>query len=598
MKFDEIIVEIGEFGRYQQRTFFLVSLVGIACAMHGLTHVSIQWRGRHMSIVNVLFKRDGELNDNNFFGSAVDEDQIRSLLGGQDVRWDCGPRNFRSTGKIAIEGPGGIADFTKGVKDNAENRIMAPWESDHWCVVPELQNEDCARWPELSPEKCDAAKKDASIPPQSSTTRSYKYDNCLRYNLTGIPPFYPGIDTSDYTNDTLQCDYGWMYDTSQYKSTITNEFDLVCSKSSVTNLMASIYFAGLFVGSLVFGCYRIATELVGPSFRTVTGIGKSFFWAFGFMLLALLAFLIRDWFILQLVLTVPLIFPFFLITILKESPRWLMAKGRFDEAEVIIKDIARVNKTKVPEPLFEESEKIEILETNQAKQATILDLFRTPTLRWRTLNMMFSWFVNSIVYYGLSLSTSDLGSNDYVAFFLSGLVEVPAYLWCMFGIEWLGRKPNLCGLFILGGIACLCTLFFEPGTAMTAIAMLGKFCITGTFSIVFIYSAEMFPTVVRSAGVGISSMASRVGGILAPLILILGEYWPPLPLIIFGSSAIIAGLLALLFPETKGKTLPETIEEGEMFGKKQQYSKKAASEIKVAAVSGNINPAFESEKTS
>ncbi|XP_072018557.1 organic cation transporter protein-like [Amphiura filiformis] len=572
---------------------------------------------------------------------------------------------------------------------NVYLKVFLAGESDHWCVVPELQNEDCARWPELSPEDCHAAKKDASIPPQTSTTRLYKYDNCLRFNLTGIPPFYPGIDTSDYTNDTLQCDYGWTYDTSQYKSTITNEFDLVCSKSSLSNLMASIYFAGVLVGSLVFGmisdwigryytffitvalflcsnlavafspnvivfgvfrflvgmaglssfivAFVIGTELVGPSFRTVTGMGIQFFWCSGIMLLALLAFFIQDWFILQLVMTVPLIFPFFLIpncllpqltspdaadstlffrlehrlskgygkseknyfySILKESPRWLMAKGRFDEAEVIIQDIARVNKTKVPEPLFDDSEKKEILETNQAKQSTVLDLFRTPTLRWRTLNMMFSWFVNSIVYYGLSLSTSDLGSNDYVAFFLSGLVEVPAYIWCMFGIEWLGRKPNLCVLFLLAGIACLCTLFFEPGTAMTAVAMLGKFCITATFGIVYVYSAELFPTVVRSAGVGISSMASRAGGILAPLILILDEYWAPLPIIIFGSSAIIAGLLVLLLPETKGKTLPETIEEGEMFGKKPKKSKEPGSDIEVTVISGNTNPAFESEKIS
>ena len=62
-------------------------------------------------------------------------------------------------------------------------------------------------------------------------------------------------------------------------------------------------------------------------------------------------------------------------------------------------------------------------------------------------------------------------------------------------------------------------------------------------------------------------MSARIGGIIAPLILILGDYWQPLPLIVFGSVAVIAGLLVLLLPETKGKTLPETIEEGEQFGK-------------------------------
>ena len=66
--------------------------------------------------------------------------------------------------------------------------------------------------------------------------------------------------------------------------------------------------------------------------------------------------------------------------------------------------------------------------------------------------------VNTLVYYGLSLSTSDLGSDPYVAFFLSGLVEVPAYIWVTFGIEWLGRKPNLSALLVLGGVACLATI--------------------------------------------------------------------------------------------------------------------------------------------
>ena len=63
-----------------------------------------------------------------------------------------------------------------------------------------------------------------------------------------------------------------------------------------------------------------------------------------------------------------------------------------------------------------------------------------------------------MVYYGLSLSTSDLGSDPYIAFFLSSLVEVAAAIWIVIGIQWLGRKPNLCGLLILGGVACLATI--------------------------------------------------------------------------------------------------------------------------------------------
>lgn len=64
---------------------------------------------------------------------------------------------------------------------------------------------------------------------------------------------------------------------------------------------------------------------------------------------------------------------------------------------------------------------------------------------------------------------------------------------------------------------------------------------------------------------GLCSMAARVAGILAPLILLLDEYWEPLPLLIFGSTCIVGGLLLLFLPETRGRQLPETMEEGEHF---------------------------------
>ena len=72
----------------------------------------------------------------------------------------------------------------------------------------------------------------------------------------------------------------------------------------------------------------------------------------------------------------------------------------------------------------------------------------------------------------------------------------------------------------------------------------------------------------RTAGVGLCSMFGRLGGILAPLILAFGKHWAPLPLLVFGCVSIFAGFLALLLPETLGKKLPETMEEGEELGSK------------------------------
>ena len=64
------------------------------------------------------------------------------------------------------------------------------------------------------------------------------------------------------------------------------------------------------------------------------------------------------------------------------------------------------------------------------------------------------------------------------------------------------------------------------------------------------------------------SMCARISGVIAPIILILGDYWMPLPFMFFGINSIAAGLLALLLPETLGTSLPQTLQEGEDFRRK------------------------------
>lgn len=45
-----------------------------------------------------------------------------------------------------------------------------------------------------------------------------------------------------------------------------------------------------------------------------------------------------------------------------------------------------------------------------------------------------------------------------------------------------------------------------------------------------------------------------------------GDLWKPLPLLLFGAASLISGLLSLLIPETFGKRLPDTMQDGERFG--------------------------------
>lgn len=103
---------------------------------------------------------------------------------------------------------------------------------------------------------------------------------------------------------------------------------------------------------------------------------------------------------------------------------------------------------------------------------------------------------------------------------------------------------------------------------IVVLAMCGKLAITASYGTIYIFSAEQFPTVIRNVGMGTASMCARVGGILAPYINLLSDVWKPFPMIVFGVMAFAGGLLSLFLPETLNKTLPETIEDGERFGKR------------------------------
>ncbi|NXU94806.1 S22AD protein, partial [Xiphorhynchus elegans] len=95
----------------------------------------------------------------------------------------------------------------------------------------------------------------------------------------------------------------------------------------------------------------------------------------------------------------------------------------------------------------------------------------------------------------------------------------------------------------------------DQPVATTVLATIGKFAASASFSTSYVYTAELFPTVVRQTGVGLCSMSGRVAGILAPLVRLLGQYHGVIPMAIFGSAPVLGGLLCVLLPETGGTDL-------------------------------------------
>ncbi|CAG0890269.1 unnamed protein product [Cyprideis torosa] len=409
----------------------------------------------------------------------------------------------------------------------------------------------------------------------------------------------------------------WNYDDSQFPESTIQEWDLVCDRAYLADFINGTFMSGLLVGVFVFGhvsdmigrkksmmlgivtniifgigsafspsvevlmalrfvvgatciglftcAFVIIMEFTGGKWRTIMGVLFQFPFSVGYMSLSLLAWLVPGWSKLLLTMHLPMVaYAIASCYFIPESPRWLLNKHRIEEAEVILQRIGDFNKIQVqgqkmipnssPHPFF-----------------SVLDLFRFPAIRLMTVNMWYNWFTNSFVYYGLSLSGGSLVSDVYLNIILGGLVEIPAYVLTIFLLLRKGRRLSLSAFEIVGG-ACLLIIAVVPRDKfafdwpIVVLAMIGKFCITASFAIIYIYSSELFPTVVRSIGVGSSSTCARVGGVIASFMQLLGRSThEAVPVLLFGATALVAGFLTLRFPETNNRKLPETLEEAESF---------------------------------
>ncbi|XP_056140270.1 organic cation/carnitine transporter 2 [Lampris incognitus] len=474
----------------------------------------------------------------------------------------------------------------------------------HRCLIPAHAN-------------LSAAWRNSSIPVEESGGGLVP-SSCFRYKLDAIEGFserglIPGVDVNLSDVQREGCLDGWEYDRSTYTSTIVTEWDLVCDDKWKNPLTSSLFFCGVLTGSFISGqlsdrfgrkivlfatmavqttftfiqvfspswtvfcamffvvgmgqisnyvsAFVLGTEIFSPPVRTIfSTAGVCLFFGLGYMLLPLTAFFLRDWRMLLLALTLPGLIFVPLWWFIPESPRWLLSQGRVQEAEDILREAARKNKVEVPQVIFSPSQLKELKPTKR-EQHNICDLLHSRNIRWVSVTLWLVWIVLSIAYFALSLNTSNLHGSSYFNCFLSAAIEMPAYTlsWLMF--RCCPRRLCLFSTLFLGGVVLLFIQLIPPNLNPLAIAleMLGKFGVTTAFAIIYAYSAELYPTVLRNTAVGACSMASRVGSISAPYFIYLRSYSVSLPYILIGSLTALSGLLSLLLPESYGMPLPDTI---------------------------------------
>uniref|UniRef100_A0A3Q2QT00 Si:dkey-166k12.1 n=1 Tax=Fundulus heteroclitus TaxID=8078 RepID=A0A3Q2QT00_FUNHE len=324
----------------------------------------------------------------------------------------------------------------------------------------------------------------------------------------------------DNGTERVPCGHGWVYSKETFQSTTVTEWDLVCSRAGLNSLGSSVYMSGLLVGSVLFGAmadrygrrfvlllsialqtvfgvavafapnfpvyvilrfavgttisgviinaFILGTEWTCTKRRMLAGILTDYTFGLGYMLIAGVAYLIRDWRKLQLAISAPGFLLIFYIRVLPQSARWLLAKDRREEAIALLHKAALVNGRVLPPAVQlyvsaqKSSEKSSGYYSCFTRSGTVFNLVRTPQMRKRSVILFYLWFVNVLVYYGLSLGVSRLGTDLYLTQFVFGLVEIPARSLVLVVLPF-SRRLTQSGFLAVGGLACLLMLVVPAG---------------------------------------------------------------------------------------------------------------------------------------
>ncbi|CAH0586909.1 unnamed protein product [Chrysodeixis includens] len=410
----------------------------------------------------------------------------------------------------------------------------------------------------------------------------------------------------------------YEYDHHVFQETIVSQWNLVCDRQWLKNLTQTIFMLGILVGNMMFGhlsdrfgrrnpflaavflqlisgvttaysvnwymfttlrfflavatggtmvtSFVLTMELIGAKYRDTVGIIYQIPFNLGHLTLPLFGYYLRDWSTFQLAISLPSVLFLSYYFLLPESPRWLLTAGRSEEA-VKIMEVAAKRNGRPTESIASTTQKMVVDMSSTAKpeeHASFLDLFRTPRLRARTLAICFNWFVCGLCFFGVSQYMSHISGDIFTNVAISAAIQVPGTIISIYANRLLGRKITLISANCVTGLSCLLIIVVpQSGIAHLTLGCIGLWGMAISFATVYLYAGELFPTVVRNSGVGLSSTVARIGSMVAPFVATLAHTSAWLPPLAFGIVPLIGAGLCIILPDTRGKKLPDTLEEGE-----------------------------------
>ncbi|XP_049604627.1 solute carrier family 22 member 17 [Syngnathus scovelli] len=421
----------------------------------------------------------------------------------------------------------------------------------------------------------------------------------------------------------VDCQAGWDYKVTEgLKNNIVTEWDLVCDRYWLVPVEEVCFILGALTGclglgfaadrigryktlltsltlSVVFGvlvcvspypsifivmrfCLAAANagvylilyisrlELCEPSLRLISTVLAGLMTVSGELLLLAVALGCQSWrgllgtgaapLALFLCYGIPGVFP--------ESPRWLLLSERHSDMNTFGE---RRNSSRD----LRDDESFTELDSEPTPSSlphlSFPELVHSRNI-WKNICVLgFTSFISHGISHCYSSFRGDVRGTApgfYWTYLLSVCAGGAAWVLLWVTVDRCGRRGILLLFMTMTGLASLILLGlmkYLSENAITVFSVMGLFSSQATASLCILLTAEIMPTVIRGTGVGVVLALGCVGRLSSPLMDLRNHYGYFLHHVVYSSLALLAVLSILLLPESKRKSLPQTLADGEQY---------------------------------